>query len=150
TPSTSPGLRRAGPGSHGTPRPASSLRRASPPTVRAPGGRRPSAVLLMAACVTQRRRGPAEGGRAEVGQPLRQQGPAEGRGVYSSARAGSCPSPSSPWVMLEGAVRSVSAGRGRDFDLDRPEQAIEAEGPVVTPFVDEERRSAVHATANAS
>src|SRR6516162_8943419 len=85
---------------------------------------------------------------AEVGQPLRQQEPAEGRGVYYSAPAGSCPSPCSPWVILGGVVRS--AGRGRDFGLDRPEQAIEVEGPIVTPLVDEERRSAVHAAANAS
>src|SRR5262245_58487169 len=90
-----------------------------------------------------------QGGRAQVGQPLRQQEPAEGRGVYYSAPAGPCPSPCSPWVILGGVVRSVSAGRGRDFGLDRPEQAIEAEGPVVTPLVDEERRSAVHAAANA-
>jgi hypothetical protein len=53
-------------------------------------------------------------------------------------------------VILGGVVRSVSAGRGRDFGLDRPEQAFEAEGPIVTPLVDEERRSAVHAAANAS
>jgi hypothetical protein len=53
-------------------------------------------------------------------------------------------------VTLEGVVRSVSAGRGRGFDLDRPEQAFEAEGPIVMPLVDEVRRSAVHAAANAS
>src|SRR5262245_32484293 len=100
--------------------------------------------------VAWRRHRPARGGRAEVGQPLRQQEPAEGRGVYDSAPAGSCPSPCSPWVILGGVFRSVSAGRGHDFGLDRPEQAIEAEGPVVTPLVDEERRGAVHAAANAS
>src|SRR5262249_36869447 len=61
--------------------------------------------------------------RAEVGQPLHQQKPAEGRGVFYPAPAGSCPSPCSPWVTLGGVVRSVSASRGRDFDLNRPEQA---------------------------
>src|SRR5262249_43741177 len=63
---------------------------------------------------------------------------------------GSYQSSCSPQAMLGGRFRSVSAGCGRDFGFDRPEQAIEVEGPIVTPLVDEERRSAVHAAANAS
>jgi hypothetical protein len=44
----------------------------------------------------------------------------------------------------------VSVLRVLDTSACAPEQALGAEGPIVTPLVDEERRSAVHAAPNAS